>query len=51
MAYVCKFKGVDIKIREKLFGGTVPPNNLHRGGTVPPNNLLFGGTLAMLKFF
>ena len=30
---------------EKLFGGTVPPNNTLFGGTVPPNNTLFGGTV------
>ena len=26
-----------LEIREKLFGGTVPPNKTYLGGTVPPN--------------
>ena len=38
-----------IKIRNKLFGRTVPPNKLHRGGTVPPNKLHHGGTVPPNK--
>ena len=34
-----------ILAREKLFGGTAPPNNTLYVGTVPPNNTLFGGTV------
>ena len=36
-------------IREKLFGGTVLPNNTLFGGTVPPNNTLFGGTVPPIS--
>ena len=32
-------------LRKWLFGGTVPPNNMHAGGTVPPNNTHAGGTV------
>ena len=33
-----------IKLRGKLFGGTVPPNNTLFGGTVLPNSTLFDRT-------
>ena len=40
-----------INFWEKLFGGTVPPNNTLFGGTVPPNSTLFSGTPDFKKPF
>ena len=39
----------EINIRERLNGGTVPPDKTHPGGTVHPDKTHPGGTILLEK--